>query len=176
MKKFAVMLFSGAAFLMLGAAEIDVNGVFKTSKAGAALPDGWFLNGGPKPVGKHEVIRKDGRNFVRIVSEKSMYGLVAPIVGIAVKPGEKYRLTVTAEGKGTVNVGIFLYHGTAKRNKYLVGNYANPVKLSGIKTVTRDIVIADTVKGSVPNIMRATFYAMSPADVTFSNFKLEKLD
>ena len=60
MKKFAMMMLAAVSAVVLGAAEIDVNGAFKVSKPGATLPDGWVVNNGPKPVGKHEIIQKDG--------------------------------------------------------------------------------------------------------------------
>ena len=175
MKKFAVMILAGAAALVLGAAELDVNGAFKVSKPGA-LPDGWRVNMGPKPVGKHEVIQKDGKTSIRIVGEKSMYG-IAYDKRFEVKPGEKYRLSVDCEGQNVVaNVGVFMYYGTPRSYKYLKGDYGLHTKLNGAKTITRDIVIAETINGKTPNLMGVTFFIWSPGEATFSNFKLEKLD
>ncbi|MBR4956651.1 MAG: hypothetical protein IKZ31_02735 [Lentisphaeria bacterium] len=175
MKKFAVMLFAGVAALVLGAAEMDVNGAF-AAKPGAALPTGWIINNGPKPVGTHELVQKDGRNAVKINAEKSMYGL-AYNKRFLVKPGEKYQLSVDADGKNVVvNVGMFLYHGELPKYVYLKGNYDKAVKIQAAQTVSRVITIPEEINGKVPTLMGVTCYVLAPGEVTFSNFKLEKLD
>ena len=176
MKKFAMMMLAAVSAVVLGAAEIDVNGAFKVSKPGATLPDGWIVNNGPKPVGKHEIIQKDGKTAVRVVGEKSMYG-IAYSKRQEVKPGEKYRLSVDFEGQNTVaNVGIFMYNGTPRAYKYLKGDYGVPKKLTGAQTISREITIPETVNNAVPTLMGVTFFIWSPGEGVFSNFKLEKLD
>ena len=176
MKKFAVMLFAGAAALVLGAAEIDVNGAFAAAKPGDLLPKGWILNNGPKPEGKHELVRKDGKNIVRINGTKSMYG-IATRQRFMVKPGEKYRLSVEANADGVVaNVGMFFYAGSLQKYKYLKGDYAGAVKVNGAQTIAREITIPAEIKGEVPTLVGVCFYVQCPADAEFSNFKFEKLD
>ena len=186
MKKFAVLLFAAAAAVAFGAETLDVNGSFNVTKPGAKLPDGWLWNDGPKPVGKYEVVQADGKNAVKITAEKSLNAVLFNKL-IPVVPGEKYELSVTAAGTtgkgGGANVGAHLW---SEKGKYLRGDYAKSVKLTGQPvTIKRVITIPEavevkqkdgSVEGVVPKNIRVLFFIQSPGEAVFSNFSAKKLD
>ena len=185
MKRFAILLLAMCAAAAFGAETLEVNGSFSDFKPGAKLPTGWLWNQGPNPVGTYEMVQVDGKNAVKFVGEKNMLGAVY-LKYFPVKPGEKYELSVnvtgTTSGKGSVNVGMHLWSD----KDYLVGNYANGVKLTGKPmTVKRVITIPETVtvKGKdgettklAPTSMRLLFLLWSPGEATFTDFTAKKLD
>ena len=185
MKRFAILLLAMCAAAAFGAETLEVNGSFSDFKPGAKLPTGWEWNRGPNPVGTHETVRVDGKNAVKFVGEKNMLSAVY-LKYFPVKPGEKYELSVnvtdTTAGKGSVNVGMHLWSD----KDYLVGNYANGVKLTGKPmTVKRVITIPETVVRKAkdgtdtkiaPTRMRVLFLLWSPGEATFTDFTAKKLD
>lgn len=196
----------------VSAAPLEVNGKFRVLGAGRlyedadpvsykCAPAGWQVL--PERSGRFVTIQT-GKGFrVRFLSSTSNTFGLAYHKMFPVKPGEKYRLSVDANGKNTVaNVAALYFSnetdpikssrvsleidagdGNVQKHdivvvekKYIGSDYNDPVKLNGAKTIVRTITIPANVNGGVPALMQVCFYVKWPLTMTdFSNFKLEKL-
>ena len=153
------------------AGDIDINGSFKKGKGN--LPTGWVQNKGKwaKPFGKVEILE----NAVKITNtEKTKRTDLYTTKQIPAKDGDKVKITVKLEGKGTAGIGIYTYG-----EKKWCGSAYKSTKLKAESTeVTVTVAVKNRVKGDKVLVnakkIRVVLQAVNPnSEVTFESVKVE---
>ena len=121
---------------LLGAAELLPDPGFLAAKSGAA-PAGLKM---PASGGQVTVVRKDGKNILKIDVEKRFY--LRSVKYIPVKGGEKFTLSADVSGKGTVQLVVNCF-STEHR---FCGNMSQAFKLDGRQEIKKEFTVPATFK------------------------------
>jgi hypothetical protein len=108
LKKALTAFVVAAGITTIAGTDLKLNGEFKNVKNN--VPVGWTQNKGgwAKPFGKVEIVKEDGKNLLKITSDKKATHVYTSKTFPA-KAGDKVELEIKAKGKGKAAIGIYIY-------------------------------------------------------------------